>query len=162
MPDTAEYQREYYLKNRDALKAKMRSYYQKNKEVLIQKMREYQEDHREQVAFWQNQYHKQRRIEHPEIYRAAKHNRRAMVASCGGTYRPSDLEKLNDLQGGRCAACGLKFKIGSPYVVDHVIPIALKGRNVIDNLQLLCRPCNRAKWHMHPDKWAQRLGKLFV
>lgn len=43
--------------------------------------------------------------------------------------------------GGRCAACGsaelLQF--------DHVIPVALGGASTVDNLQLLCAECNRAK-----------------
>lgn len=43
--------------------------------------------------------------------------------------------------GGRCVACGsaelLQF--------DHVIPVALGGASSLENLQLLCAPCNRAK-----------------
>lgn len=43
--------------------------------------------------------------------------------------------------GGRCAACGadelLQF--------DHVIPVALGGASTLQNLQLLCAPCNRDK-----------------
>jgi hypothetical protein len=43
--------------------------------------------------------------------------------------------------GGRCARCGraelLQF--------DHVIPVALGGASTVENLQLLCAPCNREK-----------------
>ena len=43
--------------------------------------------------------------------------------------------------GGRCAACGsdelLQF--------DHVIPVAMGGASALENLQLLCAPCNRDK-----------------
>jgi len=28
---------------------------------------------------------------------------------------------------------------------DHIVPLAAGGPNVADNLQLLCRPCNRSK-----------------
>jgi 5-methylcytosine-specific restriction endonuclease McrA len=43
--------------------------------------------------------------------------------------------------GGRCVTCGsnelLQF--------DHVIPVSLGGASTVENLQLLCAPCNREK-----------------
>lgn len=158
----AEYQREYYERNREALKAKMRAYYQRNKRPMLDKMRAYAEENREKVAAWQCDYQKRRKAERPEIARAAKHRRRARIASSGGSYKPADIEHLHKVQQGRCAACAKRFCQSRPYVVDHVMPIALNGRNDADNLELLCRPCNRAKWHMHPDEWAGKLGRLFV
>ena len=43
--------------------------------------------------------------------------------------------------GGRCAECGSSFDIQ----YDHVIPLALGGANTVENLQILCAPCNQAK-----------------
>ena len=46
--------------------------------------------------------------------------------------------------GFQCQACGLK----SPEVeleVDHVRPVSLGGLDVPENLQALCRSCNRGK-----------------
>ena len=43
--------------------------------------------------------------------------------------------------GGRCRSCGS----GVELQFDHVIPIALGGSSVADNLQVLCGPCNRRK-----------------
>jgi 5-methylcytosine-specific restriction endonuclease McrA len=43
--------------------------------------------------------------------------------------------------GGRCVACGADFELQ----FDHVIPVALGGASTVDNLQVLCGPCNRAK-----------------
>ena len=45
---------------------------------------------------------------------------------------------------------------------DHVMPLKLGGQHVIENIQLLCPSCNHKKSAMHPDKWAAKLGKLFV
>jgi HNH endonuclease len=43
--------------------------------------------------------------------------------------------------GGRCVECGSNFDIQ----YDHVIPIALGGADTVENLQILCAPCNQAK-----------------
>jgi 5-methylcytosine-specific restriction endonuclease McrA len=43
--------------------------------------------------------------------------------------------------GGRCVECGSNFDIQ----YDHVIPLALGGANTVQNLQILCAPCNQSK-----------------
>jgi 5-methylcytosine-specific restriction endonuclease McrA len=87
------------------------------------------------------------------------HKRRVLVKD-GGTYAIADIEALLQKQGYRCAAC--KKVIRHRYEIDHVMPVSLGGANTIDNLQLLCRPCNRRKKNMHPDEWAAKLGRLFI
>ena len=43
--------------------------------------------------------------------------------------------------GGRCVECGSRFDIQ----YDHVIPVAMGGAATMENLQILCAPCNQAK-----------------
>src|SRR3954471_474989 len=43
--------------------------------------------------------------------------------------------------GGACVACGEAFELQ----FDHVIPVALGGASTVENLQVLCGPCNRRK-----------------
>ena len=43
--------------------------------------------------------------------------------------------------GGRCVTCGAEDDLQ----FDHVIPVARGGGNAIENLQVLCGPCNRQK-----------------
>jgi hypothetical protein len=43
--------------------------------------------------------------------------------------------------GGRCVTCGATFDLQ----YDHVIPVALGGGDSVDNLQILCAPCNQEK-----------------
>ncbi len=45
---------------------------------------------------------------------------------------------------GCCEACGAKLKTGEGEV-DHILPDALGGEPTIDNAQLKCRICHRAK-----------------
>ncbi len=41
--------------------------------------------------------------------------------------------------------CGKQAKDGVKLEVEHIIPIAKGGKTVIDNLQTLCKQCNRGK-----------------
>jgi hypothetical protein len=43
--------------------------------------------------------------------------------------------------GGRCVECGSRFDLQ----YDHLIPVALGGATAVENLQILCAPCNQAK-----------------
>ncbi len=46
--------------------------------------------------------------------------------------------------GGRCALCGATKK-DRPLDVDHIKPKSKGGKNVYENLQVLCSKCNRSK-----------------
>ena len=43
--------------------------------------------------------------------------------------------------GGACVTCGARFDLQ----YDHVLPVARGGATTVENLQVLCAPCNRAK-----------------
>lgn len=53
--------------------------------------------------------------------------------------------RLLKKQQGRCWECGLFFKDGDLMEVDHIIPLAIGGKNVFHNLQLLHRHCHDQK-----------------
>jgi 5-methylcytosine-specific restriction protein A len=46
---------------------------------------------------------------------------------------------------GRCLRCGWALTPGTRWEVDHVIPLALGGRDASDNMQVLCSPCHGGK-----------------
>ncbi len=58
---------------------------------------------------------------------------------------PTKQAHLLKRQRGKCAWCGLYFTNEDVLEVDHVIPKALSGGNVLDNLQLLHRHCHDQK-----------------
>ncbi len=44
-----------------------------------------------------------------------------------------------------CKCCGKQKGRGIKLEVDHIIPVNMGGRSVVDNLQTLCKECNNAK-----------------
>ena len=51
---------------------------------------------------------------------------------------------LFEIQEGECNGCGQDFKIYQ-FEIDHIVPQVAGGGNEMENLQLLCSPCNRLK-----------------
>jgi 5-methylcytosine-specific restriction endonuclease McrA len=55
---------------------------------------------------------------------------------------PVEIRKaVFDRDGGRCRNCGSNFDIQ----YDHIIPFSMGGSSTLQNLQILCAPCNREK-----------------
>lgn len=44
--------------------------------------------------------------------------------------------------------------------MDHILPLALGGTNVDENIQLLRKRCNLQKCAMHPVDFMQSKGRL--
>lgn len=59
-------------------------------------------------------------------------------------FLPGQIRTAYEVQGGVCPACGRTCPIEG-MEADHVVPWAEGGRTVPENLQLLCRDCNRRK-----------------
>lgn len=53
--------------------------------------------------------------------------------------------KVFERDGYRCRECGASVDDGATLEIDHIVPVAKGGKNDIDNLQTLCKKCNRMK-----------------
>lgn len=95
---------------------------------------------------------------HREARRASGRNRRARTRAVDGVISKGLSQKLFELQKGRCACCG--EPLGKEYHLDHVMPLALGGRNSDDNAQLLRKTCNLQKGARHPTEFMQSKGAL--
>lgn len=96
--------------------------------------------------------------DNPEKARAKSQNRRAKVKGNGGTLSKGIVQTLMTLQKGKCACCAKSLKDGSH--LDHVIPLALGGKNTDDNVQLLTPKCNLSKGAKHPIDYMRAKGRL--
>ncbi len=57
--------------------------------------------------------------------------------------------RVVEAYGGRCLGCGAEATCA-----DHVIPLSVRGDNVLENLQPLCRACNASKAGKRTDyRW---------
>lgn len=90
-----------------------------------------------QVCGWHHQKIDQPNVKHPnedgKVERFAKR--------LGGKQRQILKEKLIERDGEKCVNCGSKANLS----IDHITPRSKGGTHELDNLQLLCRPCNNEK-----------------
>lgn len=85
------------------------------------------------------------------------YRRRAKIASSGMKLSAGIIGRLMDEQNGLCASCETDLSNGKH--LDHIMPIALGGLNVDENVQLLCPTCNLRKGSKHPDEWWRIISK---
>ncbi|MBY0263667.1 MAG: HNH endonuclease [Phycisphaerales bacterium] len=89
---------------------------------------------------------------------AVSHARRARRRGTGGTFTAAEVEAVRRKQRGCCASCAASLASG--FHRDHRVPLALGGPNTIDNIDLLCPPCNLRKGAKDPAVWAAENGRL--
>ncbi len=89
----------------------------------------------------------------------AKQRRRTRSATLSRQMRPILLE----MQGGRCAICGVSLDgcAASETEVDHVLSPKRGGAlNDPDNFQLACKECNRMKSDLTMEELTTRAARI--
>jgi 5-methylcytosine-specific restriction endonuclease McrA len=118
---------------RDRRHAYYKKYYDKYRDKIREKKRSWMKAHRDTRRRWLER----NRPRHASY----THKRKARMMSNGGTYDVTHWIEMCAWFGDRCLRCGASEVL----TVDHVVPINLGGRNIIQNLQPLCLSCNCSK-----------------
>ena len=160
---------EWYEKNKDIVSEKYKKRYAENSDVIKERVKKYRlanpdkikEDqikHREKNKDKAKLYSATWRKKNKTVIKMYRRNRRALVKSSSGKLSLGLAEKLYKLQKGKCACCNLP--LGDDYHMDHIMPLALGGKNTDDNIQLLRARCNLQKKAKHPVDFMQERGYL--
>lgn len=158
-----------YRENADAIKARAAKWSKDNPEKRAEIRKRWAElnpDKRKKAEAKYRENNPEKRKEscakwdrnNKEALRIHSHNRRVRKRENGGSLSKGLVEKLYQLQRGKCACCGVS--LGDDYHLDHKIPIALGGANEDWNMQLLTATCNRKKGKKHPIQFMQERGFL--
>jgi len=123
--------------------ARIAAWHKKHREELLEYWRDYNREDRDQ-----------------ETERIRSKNRKAWYRRAEGSFAAADIDRLCREQKGKCAICGLVFPVSGKhrFEVDHIVPLKPRGASVPrgtnwpDNLQLLCRTCNRSKANRLPNE----------
>lgn len=118
----SENDRAYREKNKEKISAKDKKYRAANKEKLKETKRK-----------WLAKNMDKRRAT------ALRYARRKRGG--GEMVSEEEMKELFRMFGNACACCGSEDALEA----DHIIPLKKGGRNIIGNLQILCRSCNAKK-----------------
>lgn len=162
-----EYMRLYYLANREKMLQRAKDWALANPERTKQRVSAWHQENPDKVSAIKDRYreknkdtlnakHSARKKANPERGRIDAHNRRRAKV---GKLSSGIINRLMELQGGKCPICKSSLKEVQPHL-DHIMPIALGGLNVDNNVQLLCKPCNLHKSKKHPVDFMQSKGFL--
>ena len=91
----------------------------------------------------------------PDMRRAARHRRRALIRNNGGIFTAKELIAMRAAQNGICAYCQRQLN-PQALTIDHVIPLLYSGRNEAANIVLACGKCNHSKGARTPEEWVER------
>jgi len=133
----------------------VKQYLEENGELLNaqarQRRKEYPEENKEECRKWrENNLEKSRESrrryyrKHPETNIVSDNNRRARLIGNGGKITKKEWNELKKHYNYTCLCCG-RQEPEIKLTLDHVMPLAQGGINIIYNAQPLCKSCNSSK-----------------
>ena len=159
----------YYRENKQKHRERAKEWGATNPEKVRQSRKKYNSKHREKITASARDWRRKNPdravaatnrylAKNPEYRRVLHATRRARLAAAEGKFSLDELRVLIEKQKGRCGCCLTSLKSG--YHADHKMPISRGGDNTIENIELLCQPCNSRKYNKLPHEWALENGRL--
>lgn len=168
------YWHRYYRDNRQIYIDRAKAAYLADPGAQDVRSKKWAENNRDQIRESQALY----RLLYPEQVRATQAAHAARNPGYSRTYwqrrrvrlkdakRPDgeriatyeDDKRLSEAQDDCCAYCGSPLSGGGE--LDHKTPISRGGRHVVENLQWLCRPCNRRKGKKTHEEFVEYLRMM--
>lgn len=108
-----------------------------NREIDLKRKAEYYQENKERLQAYGRQHAK----DNPEIYRAARHRRRAAKRNNGNNDLTAIQIEWLFGQQNFCTYCDSKENL----TIDHILPISKGGQNTLANITIACMPCNNSK-----------------
>lgn len=133
------YQSKFRYDNKEAVSAERADYYRKNRKKVLRRMQRWQQ-------------------ENPEKVRLLTQRRKSLRAGLfdDGSITLESVEAVFRKFDNRCAYCGAKGELHR----DHVVPVALGGPHIIENIVPACRSCNASKASSDVGVWYDRVFGL--
>jgi 5-methylcytosine-specific restriction endonuclease McrA len=133
--------KERYAREADKRKVRASDYYRRETEKVKESNRRWQFANRDCV----------------KVYNA---NRRARKLAIEGEGVTSVQVKALAVKQPQCPNCQRFFSEHLRYTLDHIQPLARGGKHSIDNIELLCKPCNSRKSWKDPIDHAIAIGRI--
>lgn len=130
---------EWRLANPDRKRESNHRWYMKNRDHVHELSRKWRATNLARKRFMDRQWFERNRQKVYNQSRTHEHRRRAIFKT--QHYQWGDWIAMCNWFGGVCLHCGS----ADPLTIDHVIPLAWGGANLIENLQPLCKFCNISK-----------------
>jgi 5-methylcytosine-specific restriction endonuclease McrA len=150
----SEYGKHRYLADKEKYKKQVKDWSAKNRKKSNSYKRKYAENNKERVALSKLKWE----IKNPGAKKIRCANRRSKISKLEGKLSPGLAVRLLSLQKNRCAVC--RGSLRRAYHLDHVIPLALGGKNTNSNIQLTCPKCNLSKGSKDPIQFMRERGFL--
>lgn len=175
---------QYHQEHKDERNAKCREYYLLKREEILKHKREHKNEFaagrsKDAVKEAGKRYRKTEKyvewVESTREYRNSKNRERWPIlyakkridyiarnnkrrALMSGTYVESDILELYNKQLALCPGCN--DSLDGKYEIDHIVPLAIDPLgDRLENIQLLCRKCNRSKGARTMIEWIEWKGQ---
>jgi 5-methylcytosine-specific restriction endonuclease McrA len=155
---------EWYLANPERAKEARRGWDSRNRDHLNALRKQQRKDNPERFRAKRERLDKGRQAENVKRWVENNRDRRRMHALAhqnkrrhapGTGFTADDVLRLLHEQNFECVAC--RASVQEKRHVDHIVPLSRGGRNDLDNIQILCPPCNLCKRARDNDEFMRSM-----